>query len=68
MFGIDVETCIHCGGQVKIVTSVEEPQAIHAILDHFQKHGVLEQAHNLVRPMPTRQSGRKWRLYFLYAS
>lgn len=45
VFGIDVETCVHCGGQVKIVASVEEPQAIRAILDHFEKHGALEQAH-----------------------
>ncbi len=44
VFGIDVETCIHCGGKVKIVASVEEPQAIRAILDHFQKHGAREQA------------------------
>jgi hypothetical protein len=45
VFGIDVETCIHCGGQVKIVASVEEPQAIRAILAHFEKHGALEEAH-----------------------
>ena len=45
VFGIDVETCVHCGGKVKIVASVEEPQAIHATLAHFEKHGVREQAH-----------------------
>lgn len=50
VFGIGVETCIHCSGQVKIVASVEEPQAIRAILYHFEKHGVLEQAH--YRPQP----------------
>ncbi len=33
VFGIDVETCIHCGGKVKIVASVEEPNAIRAILE-----------------------------------
>jgi hypothetical protein len=30
---------------VKIVASVEDPQAIRAILDHFEKHGAREQAH-----------------------
>lgn len=50
VFGIDVETCVHCGGKVKIVASVEEPQAIRAILDHFEKHGALEQAR--YRPAP----------------
>lgn len=50
MFGIDVNTCVHCGGKVKIVASVEEPQAIRAILNHFEKNGVLEQAHYRPRP------------------
>ncbi|MBB5015595.1 hypothetical protein HNQ58_001499 [Rehaibacterium terrae] len=50
VFGIDMETCVHCGSQVKIVASVEEPQAIRAILDHFEKHGALEQAHCRPRP------------------
>ena len=50
VFGIDVETCVHCGGRVKIVASVEEPTAIRAVLDHFEKHGALEYAH--YRPGP----------------
>ena len=50
VFGIDVETCVHCGGRVKIVASVEEPTAIRAILAHFEKHGALEHAH--YRPGP----------------
>lgn len=45
VFNIDVSTCAHCGGAVRIVASVEEPTAIRAILDHFEKHDVLEQAH-----------------------
>ena len=50
VFGIDVETCIRCGGKVKIVASVEEPNAIRAILAHFDKHGALENAHYRPRP------------------
>ncbi len=45
VFGIDVETCVHCGGKAKIVASVEEPQAIRAILDHFEKRGALGDAY-----------------------
>jgi len=45
VFGIDVKTCIHCGGSVRIVVSIEEPKAIRAILDHFAKHGAMEPAH-----------------------
>ena len=45
VFGIDVKTCQHCGGAVKIVAAVEEPHAIKQILDHFAKHGALPQAH-----------------------
>ena len=50
VFGIDAETCIHCGGKVKIVASVEEPNAIRAILAHFDKHGARENAHYRPRP------------------
>ena len=50
VFGIDVSTCIHCGGAVRIVASIEEPTAIRAILAHFDKHGALEEGH--YRPKP----------------
>ena len=50
VFGIDVSTCVHCGGAVRIVASIEEPTAIRAILAHFEKHGVLDQAHYRRRP------------------
>jgi len=38
-------SCLHCGGAVRIVASIEEPTAIHAILTHFEKHGAREAAH-----------------------
>ena len=50
VFGIDVETCEHCGGSVRIVASVEEPGAIRAILAHFDTKGALPQAHYLPAP------------------
>lgn len=50
VFGIDVNTCVHCGGAVRIVASIEEPAAIRAILGHFEKHGALEEAHYHPRP------------------
>ena len=50
VFNIDVTTCIHCGGAVRIVASIEEPAAIRAILGHFAKHDALEEAH--YRPGP----------------
>jgi len=50
VFNIDVSTCIHCGGSMRIVASIEEPTAIRAILAYFAKHGALEKAH--YRPAP----------------
>jgi hypothetical protein len=44
VFGIDINTCVHCGGSVRIVASIEEPSAIRAILAHFEKHGAQEEA------------------------
>jgi hypothetical protein len=31
VFGIDVTTCTHCGGSVRIVASIEDPHTIRAI-------------------------------------
>jgi len=45
LVNIDVSTCGHCGGTVRIVASIEEPNAIRAILVHFEKHGAREKAH-----------------------
>ena len=56
VFSIDVTTCAHCGGAVRIVASIEEPTAIRAILAHFEKHGALEQAH--YRPAARPAAGR----------
>ena len=50
VFNIDVSTCGHCGGTLRIVASIEEPTAIRAILAHFAKHGAREKAH--YRPAP----------------
>lgn len=41
VFGIDVNTCIHCGGTVRIVASIEDPAVIRAILGNFEKHGAM---------------------------
>ena len=45
VFNIDATTCIHCGGAVPIVVSIEQPNAIRVILTHFEKHGAREAAH-----------------------
>lgn len=61
VFSIDVTTCVHCGGAVRIVASVEEPTAIRAILDHFEKHRALAQAHYrpAARALPDRLPQRQ---------
>ena len=35
VFGIDVETCGVCGGKMRIIAAVEDPQIIKKILDHL---------------------------------
>jgi hypothetical protein len=50
VFGIDVDTCQHCGGAAKIVASVEAPDGIRALLGYFAQHAALPHAH--YRPAP----------------
>ena len=35
LFKIDIETCAHCGGAVKVLASIEDPVVIKTILDHL---------------------------------
>ncbi|PZN47157.1 MAG: 2-hydroxyhepta-2,4-diene-1,7-dioate isomerase, partial [Proteobacteria bacterium] len=35
--GIEIEGCARCGGKLKIIASIEEPQVIAKILSHLEK-------------------------------
>jgi hypothetical protein len=35
VFNIDVETCIKCGGNMKIIAAIEDPAVIRKILEHM---------------------------------
>jgi hypothetical protein len=37
LFGIEIEGCARCGGKLKILASIEEPQVIAKILWHLQR-------------------------------
>ena len=35
VFGIDIEVCSECGGKLKVISSIEEPEVIEKILTHL---------------------------------
>jgi hypothetical protein len=37
VFDIDIETCSKCGGDVKIIASIEDPMVIRKILAHLDE-------------------------------
>lgn len=37
VFNIDIETCNHCGGAVKIIADIEDPAVIEKILTPLNK-------------------------------
>ena len=37
VFGVQIESCARCGGQLKIIASIEEPQLIAKILSHLER-------------------------------
>ena len=37
VFKIDIETCAHCGGAVKVIASIEDPAVIKQILAHLDR-------------------------------
>ncbi len=39
MFNIDIETCPACGGAVRIIACIEDPEVIEKILTHLDEKG-----------------------------
>jgi hypothetical protein len=37
VFGVEIESCAHCGGKLKIIASIEEAQLIAKILSHLER-------------------------------
>ena len=37
VFKVDIETCEHCGGAVKVIASIEDPAVIKQILAHLER-------------------------------
>ena len=37
VFKIDIATCNHCGGAVKVIASIEDPAVIKQILAHLEQ-------------------------------
>jgi hypothetical protein len=43
---IDLETCRHCGGRLRVVASIEQPALIERILGHLGRAtGAVDPAH-----------------------
>jgi putative transposase len=39
VFGIEIEQCVRCGGRLKVLASIEEPELIERILAHRREQG-----------------------------
>ncbi len=43
VFGIDVAICDQCGGAIKVIACIKDPQVIKKILDHLDKKTASDQ-------------------------
>ena len=41
VFNIDVDSCAHCGGPVKVIACIEDQQVINKILAHLKEKETL---------------------------
>jgi hypothetical protein len=55
VFAIDIETCPQCGGTLRVIACIEEPQLIAKILGHVQRRD--EAAGTQARAPPAHQAG-----------
>lgn len=42
VFAIEIEQCVRCGGRLKVIASIEEPELIERILAHRREQGAEE--------------------------
>ena len=40
VFKVDVEVCVHCGGEARILGFITEPKVVRRILAHLERRGV----------------------------
>ena len=57
VFRIDIETCEHCGGAVRIIASIEDPVVIEKILTHLDEKGASAEASRQPRCRAPPQAG-----------
>ena len=75
VFNIDIETCSKCGGDVRIIASIEDPAVIRKILAHLSprypnwRRFHVDLAENWIeRLIDTRGSHGKGLLFYLYSA
>jgi len=57
VFGIEIDTCQRCGGNLRIIASIEQPEVIAKILSHLERTAPQPQPPDLPG-MPGRGFGR----------
>lgn len=40
VFGIEITVCPHCGGRLRVIADVTDPEVIDQILEHFRREGL----------------------------
>jgi hypothetical protein len=40
VFGIEITVCPHCGGRLRVIADVTDPEAIGRILEHVRREGL----------------------------
>ena len=52
VFGIEIDTCQRCGGPLRIIASIEQPEVIAEILSHLER--TAPQQHQTELPLGAR--------------
>jgi len=50
VFAIDIETCRHCGGKLRVIASIEDPALIERILAHLEQPPADDPPHSPFTP------------------
>ena len=58
VFGIEIERCARCGGRLRVIASIEQPEVIARILAHRRERGAEEASISPLEPRAPPQAAR----------
>ena len=62
VFAIDIETCTKCGGKLRVIACIENPEVIATILEHIRVREAATTTHARAPPLNTEHPAARYQV------